>query len=200
MRRVPRNVLRAAAVLAVAALTFVLACNVAVLRGGRERGAPLRDADTIIVLGAGVGPDGVSSVLADRLETALSLFRDGRGKRVLLTGDGGSRYYDEVSAMKKYLVARGVPEDALVLDPAGTDTFNSMARARGVFGVERGIVVTQAFHLPRALWLARAMGIDADGVAADKRTYRGAIWFSLRECVSRPKAWIDVGVRRRARG
>lgn len=197
MLRVRRNVLRLAAVAAAALLTFAVACNVAVLHGGRARESALPDADTIIVLGAGVGPDGVSPVLGDRLDTALALYRAGRGKRLLLTGDAASPFYDEVAAMKKYLAARGVPAGAMILDGQGVDTFSSMARARAVYGVERGLVVTQAFHLPRAVWLARAMGIDADGEVADKRPYRGAIWFALRECLSRTKAWVDVGIGRR---
>lgn len=182
-----------------AALTFAVACNVAVLRGGRVQKEPLREADAIIVLGAGVGPDGVSQVLGDRLDTALALYREGRARKILLTGDHASPQYDEVAAMKKYLEARGVPSDALLLDGAGVDTFSSIARARTVYGVERAIVVTQAFHLPRALWLARALGIEADGSEADRRVYRGAAWFQVRELISRTKAWIDVGVGRTPR-
>lgn len=193
--------MRLATVVAAALLTFAFACNVAVIRGGRERDSALRDADTIIVLGAGVGPDGVSQVLADRLDTALAVYQAGRAKRFLLTGDGASPFYDETAAMKKYLLARGVPDEAMVLDGGGVDTFSSMSRARQMFGVERAVVVTQAFHLPRAVWLARTMGIDAAGESADKRPYRGAVWFALRECLSRPKAWVDIGIGRRpARG
>jgi SanA protein len=178
-----------------ALLTFAIACNVAVLLGGRS--TDVKTAETILVLGAGVAPDGPSPVLADRLETALTLYREGRAPRFLLSGDRASQYYDEVSAMKKYLLARGVPESAIDLDGGGVDTFSSMARARAVYGVSRAIVVTQAFHLPRAVWLARSMGIEAQGVEADKRTYRGTLWWMLRECLSRPKAWIDVGVGRK---
>lgn len=187
---------------AAAIVTFAVACNLAVLLGGRSDGPRSRDtADMIVVLGAGIGPDGVSPVLADRLETALALYREGRAPRLLLTGDRSSIHYDEVNAMKKYLVSRGVPESAIELDGDGVDTYSSMARARGVFGVDRAIIVTQAFHLPRAVWLARAMGIEAEGAVADKRTYRGALWFAIRECLSRPKAWVDVGLGRKpARG
>jgi SanA protein len=182
-----------------ALLTFAIACNAAVLLGGRSSAvSDVKTAETILVLGAGVAPDGPSPVLADRLETALTLYREGRAPRLLLSGDRASQYYDEVSAMKKYLLARGVPESAIDLDGGGVDTFSSMARARAVYGVSRAIVVTQAFHLPRAVWLARSMGIEAQGVEADKRTYRGAVWWTLRECLSRPKAWIDVGIGRKA--
>lgn len=200
MRTRLRTVTKRMAIAAAAAvLTFAVACNVAILRGGSDRAAPLPAADTIIVLGAGIGPDGVSPVLADRLETALTLYRMGRAPRILLTGDRASVYYDEVTAMKKYLVARGVPDDAMILDGAGRDTFSSMSRAREIYGVSTAIVVTQAFHLPRAVWLARSMGIDAEGATADKRTYRGAAWALVRECLSRPKAWIDVGLGRTVR-
>jgi vancomycin permeability regulator SanA len=195
-----RTVAKRIAVAAGAAvLTFAIACNVAVLRGGRARPEPLREADAIIVLGAGVSGDDVSQVLGDRLDTALALYRDGRAKKILLTGDHASQWYDEVSAMRKYLEARGVPSDALLLDGAGVDTFSSIARARMVYGIDRAIVVTQAFHLPRAVWLARSLGIEADGAEADKRVYRGAAWFQVREVISRTKAWVDVGVGRTPR-
>ena len=199
MGRVRRIVRRLAIVAAIAALTFAVACNLAVLRGGRVRSEPLRDADAIIVLGAGVGPEGVSQVLGDRLETALALFREGRAQKILLTGDHASPQYDEVAAMRKYLEARGVPNNALLLDGAGVDTFSSIARARMVYGIERAIVVTQAFHLPRAVWLARALGMEADGAEADQRSYRGAVWFQARELISRTKAWVDIGIGRTPR-
>lgn len=192
----------AAVVVTLCALLCVatLACNVVVVRGGRALPTPIDGAEVILVLGAGIGPDGsVSQVLADRLETALALYRAGRAPRLLLTGDHSSAEYDEVSAMRRWLEQRGVPREALVLDGAGVDTFSSIARARAVYGVGRAIVVTQAFHLPRAVWLARAMGIDADGVAADRRPYRGAAWFELREVISRTKAWVDVSVGRTPR-
>jgi len=191
---------RIAIVAATAAVVFALACNIAVLRGGVPRASALPEADVILVLGAGVASDGSpSQVLGDRLETALALFREGRAPRILLTGDHASFEYDEVGAMRRWLEARGVPRDALVLDGAGTDTFSSIARARTVYGTQRVIVVTQAFHLRRAVWLARAMGIDAEGVAADRRTYRGAAWFEVREVISRTKAWLDVAVGRKPR-
>jgi len=199
MGRARRISKRLAVIGIIAAITFAIACNLAVLRGGRVRTEPLRDADAIIVLGAGIGPDGVSQVLGDRLETALALYREGRAPKILLTGDHASPQYDEVAAMKKYLEARGVPTDALILDGAGVDTFSSLARAHRVYGLERAIVVTQAFHLPRALWLARAIGMDADGTEADRRTYRGAVWFQARELISRTKAWVDVGIGRTPR-
>lgn len=196
MRR--KKLLRIALVAASALVAFALACNVAVVRGGDPRPRHLAEADVIVVLGAGIASDGTpSQVLHDRLETALELYREGRAPRILLTGDHAAKDYDEVASMRRFLLARGVPEEALVLDGAGVDTFSSIARARTVYGAEKAIVVTQGFHLPRAVWLARSMGIDAEGAVADKRTYRGALWFEVREVFSRTKAWLDVGVGRK---
>ncbi|MBI2394419.1 MAG: YdcF family protein [Deltaproteobacteria bacterium] len=195
-----RRVVAVVAALVALVCAASLACNVVVVRGGRAMPAPIEGAEVIVVLGAGIGPDGsVSQVLGDRLETALALYRAGRAPRLLLTGDHSSAEYDEVAAMRRWLEQRGVPRDALLLDGAGVDTFSSISRARTVYGVGRAIVVTQAFHLPRAVWLARAMGIDADGVAADLRPYRGAVWFELREVISRTKAWLDVSIGRTPR-
>lgn len=164
------------------------------------RGTVSSGYDAIVVLGAGLRTDGTpSDVLRDRLDTALTLFREGRAERILLTGDHGARDHDEPSAMAAYLHARGVRSEALVCDHAGFDTFSSAARARHVFGMRRVLVVTQAFHLPRALYLVRAQGALADGAASDRRRYRGALWLELREWISRPKAMLDVARSREPR-
>lgn len=182
----------------VVGFAIALSCNLVVLRGGRSD-VELRHAQAIVVLGAGVRGDAPSDVLRDRLETALALFRAGRAPKLLLTGDHGRVDYDEVGTMKRWLSQHGVPDGAMVLDHAGFDTYSSIVRAHDVFGVDRAIVVTQQFHLPRALWIARSVGIDAEGVAADRREYVGATWFQLREVLSRTKAWLDVAVGRKPR-
>lgn len=132
----------------------VLACNALVHLRGSEAIAPaeqVKRADCILVLGAGVWPSGPSPVLEDRLTTALELYRAGKAPRILVSGDHGRPEYDEPGAMASWLAARGVPEEAIFLDHAGFDTHSSMVRAQRVFGAERVIVVTQEFHLPRAL-------------------------------------------------
>jgi vancomycin permeability regulator SanA len=183
----------------VAALAIVVViCNVVVLRGGKAD-ASARHVDVIVVLGAGVHGDEPSEVLRDRLETALSLYRSGRASKILVTGDHAKPEYDEPGAMARWLIAAGVPARAIVLDHAGFDTYSSMVRAREVFGVTHAIVVTQRFHLSRALWVARSVGIDAEGAEADRRVYRAAGWFEAREILSRTKAWLDVAVGRRPR-
>ena len=185
--------------LAALAVSFVLcAANVAVLHGGRE--GAVENLDCALVLGAGVQDDGTpSAVLRDRLDVALSLYRHGRVERILVSGDHRSKSYDEPNAMRRYLEANGAPREAIFMDHAGFDTYSSVWRAKNVFGAERVIVVTQDFHLPRALYVARSLGMAAEGASADKRLYRGIAWLHVREILSRTKALLDVTVARRPR-
>jgi SanA protein len=193
MRR--KRVLRAAAL---GALALVLASNGWVLSGGRQ--ATVESPDCALVLGAGVHPDGSPSmVLGDRLEEALSLYRSGRVRRILVSGDHRTVVHDEPNAMRTWLEAHGVPEEDIFMDHAGLDTYSSMWRAKHVFGASRVVIPTQQFHLPRALWLARSLGMEAEGAPADRRTYRGAVWFQLRELLSRPKAFAEVSIHRSPR-
>lgn len=176
----------------------VAAANVWVLSGGRD--APVEAPDCALVLGAGVGPGGVPSpVLRDRLDAALDLWRAGSVPRILVSGDHRTESYDEPNAMRAYLEARGVPADVIFMDHAGFDTYSSVWRARHVFGARRLVVVTQRFHLPRALWVARSLGMEASGAPADRRLYRGMAWFEAREVVSRTKALLDVAIARSPR-
>ena len=144
-----------------------------------------------IVFGAGLAPGGEPSpLLAERLETALELWRAGKVQRLLLTGNAGA-HHDEIRAMRHYLVSAGVPEQALVADLEGTSTFDSCWRARSVFGVQSALLITQRFHLPRALFLAAHAGMSARGVAAGGRPR----WTSLavwREFLARPLAVLQV--------
>jgi SanA protein len=145
-----------------------------------------------IVFGAGLAPGGEPSpILAERLETALFLWRTGRVERLLLTGNADP-YHDEIRSMRRYLTKGGVPERAISVDLEGVSTFDSCWRARGVFGIQRAILVTQAFHLPRAVFLARAAGIDAVGVRAGGGRWRALyVW---RELLARPLAVVDAWV------
>jgi len=130
-------------------------------------------------------------VVFERLETALLLWRNGRVERLLLTGNTDP-YHDEIRSMHRYLTKGGVPERAISVDLEGVSTFDSCWRARGVFGVQKAILVTQAFHLPRAVFLARAAGIDAVGVRAGGGRWRAPyVW---RELLARPLALVDAWV------
>lgn len=157
-----------------------------------------RPAEAVIVLGAYVYPDGhPSDMVADRLETAYSLYREGKARKILLTGDHGRVEYDEVNAMRRYLEGKGVPTEDVFMDHAGFDTYDSMYRARDVFQVHDVIVLTQRFHLPRAVYIARQLGLNAQGVVADRHRYLRAEYYEARELAARIKAFGEVLIGRK---
>ncbi len=129
------------------------------------KAAKVPKTQTALVLGASVTSAGVlSAVLQERADQAVVLYQSGKVAKILVTGDDSTLEYDEVYPVGKYLVAAGVPKQDIFLDYAGFDTYSSMYRARDVFGVSSLTVVTQRFHLPRALFIARALGLQAYGV------------------------------------
>jgi SanA protein len=150
-----------------------------------------------IVFGAGVWPDGrLSDVLADRVETAVELYRRGKVQKLLMTGDNRFTHYNEPQRMYEYAVAHGVPGQDIVLDYAGRRTYDSCYRARAIFRVSEAILVTQAYHMDRALFTANHVGLDAVGVNADRRQYVYIRWYWLREALATPLAWWQVLVTR----
>ncbi|MFO1010433.1 MAG: ElyC/SanA/YdcF family protein [Planctomycetota bacterium] len=182
---------------AAAVLVGVALANVVVLRSGGARVKSsidaLAPAPVAIVLGAAVKPDGTPShALEDRLAQAVELYRAGKVEKLLLSGDHGTEHYDETNAMRRFALERGVAPEDLFCDHAGFSTWDTFVRARVVFGVTRAIVVTQRFHLARALYSAEANGIEAEGAPCDARTYAKSAWFELRECGSRAKAWLQA--------
>jgi SanA protein len=152
-----------------------------------------------IVLGAGLTRSGEPTpALYDRVATAADLYQRGLVSKLLLTGDNRFVNYNEPEAMRRTAVQLGVPDEDLVLDYAGRRTYDSCYRAREIFGVQRAIVVTQAFHLDRALYLCDAFGIDSIGIAADRRSYTqpAQTWWSIREAAATVAAWLDVNITR----
>lgn len=148
-----------------------------------------------LVLGASVRPDkSLSPILQDRVDKAYELYEKGIIKRFLLSGDHGQEDYDEVNAMKSYLNKKGVPDSDIFLDHAGFDTYDSMFRAREVFQIEKAIVITQKFHLPRAIYVGRKMGLELQGYVADNREYPGNAHFTRREWLANIKAWIELNI------
>ena len=138
-----------------------------------------------LVYGAGLAPGGVPSpVLAQRLDAAIALHAAGKVDALLLSGDNSDRFHDETRAMARYVLERGVPASAVEEDKAGLSTYDSSVRAHTVFGVRRAVLVTQRFHLTRALYIANSVGIDAWGVAADEGR-PGTRRYLLREGLSR---------------
>ena len=154
------------------------------------------DAECILVLGCRVHEDGSPSLmLADRLEKGIELYESGASARLLMSGDHGRSEYDEVNTMKAFAVEQGVPSEAVFMDHAGFSTYDSIYRAKDVFQAEKIIVVSQEYHLSRALYIAERLGLDAYGVAAADISYQGATYRSLREAAARGKdfllAWVQ---------
>lgn len=147
----------------------------------------------VIVPGASVLRNGTpSDILADRLTVAASLYATGKAEKVLVSGDNGQEGYDEVNVMRRFLLDKDVAPEDIFLDHAGFDTYDTMYRARHVFGITDAIVVTQRYHLYRALFVASHLGINATGVSSDLQPYIKQPWFSARETLSRVKAVVDV--------
>lgn len=152
-----------------------------------------------IVFGAGVHSNGVlSSVLEERVRAGVELYHAGKVRKLLMTGDNGRPGYDEVTAMKRRAMELGVPARDVVRDYAGFRTYDSCYRARRVFAVERAVLVTQTFHLGRALFLARRLGMEAVGYAADPGLTEDMVQsLERREDLARISAAVDVLTRRR---
>ena len=152
-------------------------------------------APVALVLGAGLNPDGSpSAFLAGRLEVAKALYDSGRARVILVSGDNRVANHDEPTAMRDWLVAEGVPADAVVRDFAGRDTYDSCTRAKRIFGVERALVVSQGYHLPRAVTTCRAVGLDAEGVGDWTAQEYPTQWTSgeRREKLAAAKTVLDV--------
>lgn len=156
-----------------------------------DRAAELENVDCILVLGCLVRDGGKpSDMLSDRLRRGVELYQEGAAPKLLMSGDHGRVDYNEVGAMKQYAVNAGIASEDVFMDHAGFSTYESMCRAKEIFGVEKMIIVTQEYHLHRALYIARALGIEAYGVAADYRSYGGQFNRDVREILARNKDFI----------
>ena len=150
-----------------------------------------------IVFGAEVKPDGSpSTVLRDRVETAAALYKNGKVEKLLMSGDNRFVDYNEPESMRRYAVSLGVPNEAIVLDYAGRRTYDTCYRAKEIFKVDSAILVTQGFHLPRALFLCNAFGVEAIGVNSDNYYYlkRLRLFWGFREFFATAQAVWDVYV------
>ncbi|MBT2505031.1 YdcF family protein [Streptomyces sp. ISL-98] len=193
-RRAQRRTVQAvmlASVLALAPATWMHA--VADSRVRTTADAPAQD--VAVVFGAGLWRGGPSPYLAHRLDAAAELYRTGKVKVVLVTGDNSREEYDEPDAMRTYLTKQGVPDERIVSDFAGFDTWDSCVRAKKIFGVERAVLVSQGFHIRRAIALCRAAGIKSYGVGVD--AVRDATWYygGVREILAAGKAALDATIK-----
>ena len=153
-----------------------------------EDATGLKNVDCILVLGCGVRDDGTpSDMLRDRLERSLELYFAGVAPKLLMSGDHGSIAYDEVNIMKRYAMDKGVPSEDIFMDHAGFSTYESMYRAKEIFGVKKMVIVTQEYHLYRSLYTAEKLGIEVKGVACDRYIYAGQTYREIREILARDK-------------
>lgn len=161
----------------------------------REENVEIPKVDCIMVLGTGLQEDGKPSlVLRDRLERGVELYKQGVSDRLLMTGDHGRNEYDEVAAMKQYAVDAGVPAEHIFMDHAGFSTYESMYRARDVFEVQSLAIVTQPYHVYRAVYAAKELGMTAYGTPSKETIYRGSWMLEWREKLARTKdfVWLIV--------
>lgn len=153
-----------------------------------EEATALEDVDCILVLGCKVHSGGdPSDMLHDRLQRGVELYRLGVAPKLLMSGDHGRTDYDEVDAMKQFAVDNGIPTADIFMDHAGFSTYESMYRAKAIFQTKKIVIVTQSYHLYRAIYAARKLGIEAYGVSADLRGYVGQTARDLREILARTK-------------
>lgn len=152
--------------------------------------ASLDNADCILVLGAGVRNNQPTPMLNDRLEIAISLYQQKKAPKIIMSGDHGRDDYNEVGVMKRFAIDKGVPSSDIFMDHAGFSTYESLYRAKEIFQAKKVIIVTQDYHLYRALYIAKSMGIDAVGVASNPRDYSGQKMRDIREVIARCKDFM----------
>ena len=150
----------------------------------------LSDVDCIIILGAGIWEDKPSPMLEDRLLEGIKLYQNSVSDKIIMSGDHGRREYDEVNIMKNYAIEKGIPSENIFMDHAGFSTYESIYRAKDIFEAKKVVIVTQEYHLYRALYIANQLGLEAYGVGADPRQYIGATYRELREILARDKDFI----------
>lgn len=183
---------------AVGAVLVVAGTNAAVMISSQstivsEEEAQVFDADAIVVLGASVFADGTpSGILQDRLDDGIALYFAGAAPKIIMSGDNSTVSYNEVKAMKDYAISQGVPSEDIFCDHAGFSTYETMYRAKYVFGAQRLVVATQSYHLYRALYDANALGMQAVGVPSDYGAYNNQTWYDMREIPARTKDFFMV--------
>lgn len=153
--------------------------------------AKIQDVDCILVLGCYVHSDGnPSDMLHDRLQRGVELYELGAAPKLLMSGDHGRTNYDEVAAMKQFAINAGIPSEHIFMDHAGFSTYESIYRAKEIFGAKKILIVTQEYHLYRAIYIANQLGLEAYGVSADYRSYTGQTGRDIREFLARVKDFV----------
>ena len=202
-KKIVGKAVRVFLVLALAGCLVLFLVNLYIIRKEEKyivSAQAFEDVDCIMVLGCGVRPDGSpSGMLNDRLVQGISLYKEDVSDRLLMSGDHGKVNYDEVNLMKQFAIDRGVPSENIFMDHAGFSTYDSVYRAKEIFCAEKVIIVSQKYHLPRALYVAEKLGLDAYGVAAADVSYRGQSYREAREMLARAKDFCNAALKRKPR-
>ena len=200
MKKWCRRILTGVLILGILGGLAALGASLYVVKTTEERivapeAVPVENWDCVLVLGAGVRPDGSpSDMLYDRVRTGLDLYHGGAAPKLLMSGDHGRSEYDEVGCMLGLALEDGVAAADVFLDHAGFSTYESLVRAKEVFGADSLVIVTQKYHLYRALYIAESLGMEAVGVPADLRGYAGQFMRDIREVVARAKDVLSVWI------
>lgn len=160
-----------------------------------QQAKELENVDCILVLGAGIWGENPSPMLEDRLLQGIELYQDGVSQKIIMSGDHGSDNYDEVNVMKRFAIERNVKSEDIFMDHAGFSTYDSMYRAKDVFEAKKIVIVTQKYHMHRALYVAEQLGLEAYGVNSDPRAYTGQIMRDVREVLARDKDWVKCMIK-----
>ena len=184
-------------VIAIISIILVLFINFYVVEMANKRMikdndySSLKNVDCILILGAGIWGDKPSPMLQDRLDEGVKLYKEGIASKIIMSGDHGREEYDEVNIMKEYAIEKGVPSEDIFMDHAGFSTYESIYRAKEIFDADNIVIVTQEYHLYRALYIADKLNINAYGVNSDPRKYSGQTFRELREILARNKDFIN---------
>jgi vancomycin permeability regulator SanA len=201
-RRLVRRVLRILLLAALIPPVALLYVSLSTAGYRYEQPANLQPTRVAMIFGAGVRPDGrPSPMLAERVEAGVALYQSGMVQKLLMTGDNSRVEYDEVTAMKQYAMDRGVPERDITLDYAGFSTYESCYRAQPIFGVSEAILITQRFHLARAVYTCRTLGVQASGLAVpdwERYPRLTVASYIVRESLAMIKALIELHITRPA--
>ena len=184
-------------VIAIISIILVLSINFYVVGMANKRMikdndySSLKNVDCILILGAGIWGDKPSPMLQDRLDEGVKLYKEGIASKIIMSGDHGREEYDEVNIMKEYAIEQGVPSEDIFMDHAGFSTYESIYRAKEIFDADNIVIVTQEYHLYRALYIADKLDINAYGINSDPRQYSGQLFREIREILARNKDFIN---------
>ncbi len=199
LQKIIRRIIKAVLLLFVISLGGIAAINIYVIKTTEkwilsiDEAGQIENIDCILVLGAAVRNNEIpSAMLNDRLETGIELYKQNVSDKILMSGDHGRKEYDEVNVMKNFAIKSGVPSEDIFMDHAGFSTYESMYRAKEIFQADKVIIVSQKYHLYRAVYIARSLGMEAYGVPSDVRIYRGQEYRNLREAAARVKDFFIV--------